>query len=347
MNTYSGNKDSQARSVRSGFGAVAIGLFAALCAMQAPAVEIAQSPMFVGSDVPGNLVLVPSVEYPTLISQANIGSYDGSRRYSGYFDPNKCYLYNYSSNEPDRYFYPTGAASSFNCPTDKQWSGNYMNWAATQTIDPFRSGLTGGYRVVDTPTTTILEKARHHGSGLFPNRVISNATSVKNLTGATWNSLTVKIEGLGNRMRFSSSGDLNGTPTAYDPSKHTLTQSGKNSDPGVVYEVSVRVKVCDASVGVETNCVRYSEGWKPEGLIQEYSKRITYSIFGFLNQSGNQRNGGVLRARQKFVGPSTHYPEQGILDNARREWDPTTGVLVRNPNPADAAATAATGIVDS
>jgi len=29
-----------------------------------------------------------------------------------------------------------------------------MNWAATQTIDPFRSVLTGGYRVKDTPTET-------------------------------------------------------------------------------------------------------------------------------------------------------------------------------------------------
>ena len=348
MNTYPGTKNKQPGLIKSRFGGIAIGLFAAVCSMSVPAVEIAQSPMFVGSDVPGNLVLVPSVEYPTLISQANIGNYDSSRRYSGYFDPNKCYLYNYSSTETDRYFYPTGAASSFNCPTDKQWSGNYMNWAATQTIDPFRSGLTGGYRVVDTPTTTILEKARHHGSGLFPNRAISNATSVKNLTGATWNSLTVKIEGLGNRMRFTSSGDLNtASPVAYDPSKHTLTPSGKNSDPGVVYEVSVRVKVCDVSVGLEANCVRYGSNYKPEGLIQEYSKRITYSIFGFLNESGNQRNGGVLRARQKFVGPETHYPEAGILANTAREWDPATGVLVRNPNPADASATAATGILDS
>jgi len=42
-------------------GAFAIGLFAALCSVQVPAVEIAQSPMYVGSDVPGNLVLVPSI----------------------------------------------------------------------------------------------------------------------------------------------------------------------------------------------------------------------------------------------------------------------------------------------
>ncbi len=34
--------------------------------------------------------------------------------------------------------------------TLQEWSGNYLNWAATQTIDPFRKALTGGYRVRDT-----------------------------------------------------------------------------------------------------------------------------------------------------------------------------------------------------
>ena len=29
-----------------------------------------------------------------------------------------------------------------------EWSGNWLNWAATQTIDPFRKALTGGLRVL-------------------------------------------------------------------------------------------------------------------------------------------------------------------------------------------------------
>ncbi len=342
---------AKTRSLGGRFGAFAIGLFAALCSVQVPAVEVAQSPMYVGSDVPGNLVLVPSVEYPTLISQANIGNYDKTRRYSGYFDPDKCYLYKYSKVETERYFYPIGAASSFACATDKQWSGNYMNWAATQTIDPFRSGLTGGYRVIDTPTETVLEKARHHRTDLYPDRVLpasgTDATLVKNATGSTWTKMTARVANLGNKMRFTSTGSIGGsTVVAYDPATHKLT-TGKNGDEGTLYEVSVRVKVCDASVGLESNCVKYSQGYKPEGLIQEYSKRIRYSIFGFLNQSGNERNGGVMRARQKFVGPYSYYPELGTLDNVNKEWDPTTGVLVTNPDPADAAATNVSGINDS
>ncbi|MDY6945004.1 MAG: PilC/PilY family type IV pilus protein, partial [Pseudomonadota bacterium] len=67
-----------------------------------------------------------------------------------------------------------------------------------------------------------------------------------------------------------------------------------------------------------------------------------YSVFGYLNDDSLLRDGGVLRARQKFVGqnkldPATHQ----LIANANREWDPGTGVLVRNPDPSDAATTAA------
>src|SRR5690606_8382464 len=135
------------------------------------AVDIAQTPLYAGSRVPGNVVLVPSVEYPTIISQANIGSYDHNRRYSGYFDSDKCYRYHYdATNESERHFYPVRVTSSFVCSQQGEWGGNYLNWAGTQTIDPFRSALTGGYRVKDEPTETWLEKARHHRNDLFPTR---------------------------------------------------------------------------------------------------------------------------------------------------------------------------------
>src|SRR5690606_27556942 len=123
----------------------------------------------------------------------------------------------------------------FNCPAEKQWSGNYMNWAATQTIDPFRSALTGGYRVVDTPTETVVEKARHHGNGLYPDRKVpasgSNATLVNNVTGSQWDSLTIKIESLGNKMRFTSTGSLGGnTVVAYNPDTHLLSKKSSHME---------------------------------------------------------------------------------------------------------------------
>jgi type IV pilus assembly protein PilY1 len=306
---------------------------------------VAQAPLTVAGNVPGNLVLVPSVEWPTLDSMANLGNYDVSRTYIGYFDPAKCYKYSYSATESERHFYPVSTTSTHTCSyTLQQWSGNYLNWAATQTIDPFRKALTGGYRVRDTATETWLEKGRYDGNGansIYPNRRIpssgSDATLVRGATPANWSSFTYRIWQLGNRMRFTRSGSLSSsTVVAYNPSVHTTLSDS------TVYEVSIRVKVCDAGVGVEENCVQYSQGWKPEGLIQKYSDRMRYSVFGYLNDSNMLRDGGVLRARQKFVGRNKLDPATNrLVANANREWDPTTGVLVRNPDAADASATAA------
>src|SRR3546814_647258 len=115
------------------------------------------------------------------------------------------------------------------------------------------------------------------------------------------------------------------------------SKDGPVALPTPLLEVSVRVKVCDATIGAESNCKQYAQGWKPEGLIQEYSKQLRYSIFGYLNDSSEGRDGGVLRARQKFVGPTLHYPDQDISANTQQEWDPATGVLIRNPDSADAS----------
>ncbi|WP_315982257.1 hypothetical protein [Aliamphritea spongicola] len=106
------------------------------------------------------------------------------------------------------------------------------------------------------------------------------------------------------------------------------------------YGTSVRVKVCDANIGVEDHCKQYGANWKPEGLIQRYSDEIRYSIFGYLNDSNFRRDGGVLRASQKFVGPTKLDPVSGVVTNPNMEWDPVTGILVQNPDSADATDTA-------
>lgn len=335
-----------------------IGLVAAFSSGSALSgdVDISQRPLYLGSNVPGNLAIVPSVEFPTAISRANLdNSYSTARRYVGYFDSAKCYRYHYSATETERHFYPVGmAGTGYACASSDQWSGNFMNWAATQTIDPFRKALTGGFRVKDTPTETWVEKAiaDRDNTSNFPRYDITTA-ALANATPVQWgNNVKLRIDGLGNKMRFTTAGDRD-NPGArlvpYDPATHPLNTSEVNVSgnlvPGdqLVYEVSVRVKVCDESVGLESNCVAYSNGYKPEGLIQEYSDRIRYSMFGYQNFSGGYPNidGGILRAAQKFVGPQTYYPDVGTMPNPAKEWDPVTGVLYQNPDTADAAATTA------
>jgi type IV pilus assembly protein PilY1 len=314
--------------------------------------QVAQTPLFLGGgNVPGNLTLVPSVEWPTITSVSSLGDYIQAKTYLGYFDPDKCYNYSYSLIEADRHFYPVRVASDRNCNDVLEWSGNFMNWAATQTIDPFRMVLTGGLRVKDTPTETWLEKACHTGQGgtnIYPDRRVPASGGDRDLVQASLpfrkNSVRLQIENLGNKMRFR----INNNDTRDNDSNNSTNppiifdyEPGMTMNNQQPYEVSVRVKVCVPGL-LEANCRQYSSGYKPEGVIQEHSKDLRIGVFGYANDPDQLRDGGILRARQKFVGPNMIVPGTGSVSNPNREWDPVTGVLVRNPDTADAAATATT-----
>ena len=69
-----------------------VGLSTVLALCSAAHASIAQSPLLLGGgSVPGNLVLTPSVEFPTVISVANLHAYELNKKYAGYFDSDKCY----------------------------------------------------------------------------------------------------------------------------------------------------------------------------------------------------------------------------------------------------------------
>ncbi len=321
--------------------------------------EISQSPLLLGGGgVPGNLALVPSVEWPTVLSVANTGNYSPNTIYVGYFDSKKCYVYD-QSNE---WFEPDSNATNQTCSGTKQWSGNFLNWAATPTIDPFRSALTGGYRYRDTGTETVLQKARHDGQNNAGNRIVSSQGLIAktDITGATpassdWDNFYIRLQGQGADMLFSNwcdglgggkvdSGDNcpSGEKTAewvnYEPNTSAQWNNNRlrtsysapipNTHPQQtqiksVYRVKIRVKVCVPGKGLEANCERYPSGnYKPVGLLQQYSGNLRYSVFGYLNDSNMLRDGGVLRAQQKFISPTSTNPE----------WDANTGVMALNPD---------------
>ncbi|MBJ6138653.1 pilus assembly protein [Marinobacter litoralis] len=267
-----------------------------------------------GRGVPGNLVLTPSVEFPTLQSLANLGSYTRDKAFVGYFDSEKCYKYSYSSTESERHFYPSSIATSRACSGVNEWSGNFLNWVTTQTIDPFRKALTGGYRVKDTATETWLEKARHAGNSNVAERSISGVEAAK-ATPFT-DTVHFKIQGMEKSLQFYlGSGGFKSRGASdledYDPNVPINTDDN--------YMAAVRVKVCDANVGLEPNCVQYGNNWKPEGLIQANVNSLNYSVFGYLNDNNVKRDGAVLRADQRDVSA---------------EWDPQTGIIFDNPDNA-------------
>jgi type IV pilus assembly protein PilY1 len=327
---------------------------------------LADKPIAAGADVPGNLALALSVEYPTAISIANLFNYMDATQYVGYFDSAKCYVYTYNSTTPAQsYFTPnslaaTGGGGQHDCSgLPNQWSGNFMNWAATQTIDPFRWALTGGYRAQggDTATQTILEKAWGSNQGSananYPYRGTSQSSTsggnyldpslISKLTPFnTWSHFDLGIFANGNAMVFS--GDATAatyqrlTASAIDLSNLSVINTSAAGAAHIAYKVYVRVAVCVAGM-LESNCVQYGSNYKPEGLLQQYANKIRFSAFGYLNQSTIAQEGGVMRAPMRFIGPNIPQPlSTTLLTNPNPEWSSVDGTMSNNPDTASATA---------
>jgi type IV pilus assembly protein PilY1 len=215
---------------------------------------LGDSPVLATANVPGNLALVLSVEYPTAISVANNVSYADASTFLGYFDPVKCYNYVFNSTTPNQsYFQPAAfGTGTYKHQCSGMWSGNFMNWATMQTIDPFRWALTGGYRSLDTATGsapyTILEKAWGSLQGAFsvsggywnstsfpfrgteqadPNSLPSSLVA-KVTPFTTWKNFNSAIWANGNQMVFSGTGTAPATQNTGYYTAYGATVSGSN-----------------------------------------------------------------------------------------------------------------------
>ena len=363
---------SQARRVASGLTLALCGLVAWVPPLARAQTALSDSPILASQPVPGNVALALSVEFPTAISVAYTNrTYSSANSYLGYFDADKCYTYSYTDGTSvNNYFVPAGGTLTTGSHTcTGQWSGNFLNWASMQTIDPFRWVLTGGYRVIDNTTTTVIEKAwgsvQGSAGGNFPDSSVSNGTDIARATPfpSTTPSFGMSIWGQGNQMLFAvpsapttttKKGQTTTTPGVMPAltSSSATAYNGTATGLGVVYKVFIRVKVCDPALGtalLESNCVAYGSNYKPEGLLQQYSSKLRFSAFGYLNDGDILRDGGVLRAQQKFVGPTQPVPGSTPITNAPgatagqttgAEWSATTGVMTLNPDATDATNTA-------
>lgn len=340
------------------------------------AIALADAPLFSTVSVPGNLALALSVEYPTAISPAYPGTtdYASTSTYYGYFDPAKCYLYKYNSTTPaESYFTPYSTASSHTCTTSATvplWSGNYLNWSSMMSLDGFRWVLTGGTRGTgssdDTATTTILEKTYVSSQGTHSTNTPEKTLSSTYSAGATpfnWSTgVKTRNWGGGIAMWVTGSGTLSSdsTPGSTDyNAQYALTSSSSSSSAcngrnctsssssssagasaSTIYKLYIRVKVCDSTVGLESNCVAYGSNYKPEGLLQSYSSKLRYAALGYINTWTTSKDGGALRAPMKFVGPEQPVPGSTAITNTAAEWSASTGVMVQNPDSSAASTTA-------
>lgn len=341
----------------------------------AQAVTLGDHPALSAAPVAGNMLMALSVEYPTALSWAykTSTSYSASTDFKGYFDPYKCYQYSSTAG----YFVPiqldgsTSSTVNHVCPQAASlplWSGNWLNWATMQTIDPFRWALTGGRRVIDNgatstkPGLTVLEKAWASGQG--GNGETGDKSTSQSLASRATPfkfALNTRIWGLGNKLWISnrsistidgwypanpySGGYSSGSNavTAYvAQTSSASSSSGNAASTSAVYELPVKVQVCVNGL-LESNCQPYLTYFKPEGLMQQYSLSMRYGAFGYLNDSNVKRDGGVLRAQMNYIGPTQPVPGASPIANQSNteEWNGTDGTLIANPsgNAADVSAT--------
>jgi type IV pilus assembly protein PilY1 len=281
--------------------------------------DISNVPLFINNRVDPNVLFDMSIEGPmggaAYSGPTGATSYSAGTTFLGYFDPNKCYTYS-----SDR-FNPVGATGD-NHTCSGQWSGNLLNWAGMTAIDEFRWALTGGDRYVDTTTETVIVRASAtSNSSWFPVKRLNAGVNVAPSTVTPYADADIYLtnHGLGKTMKVG-------------------TSSG-GSQKGTLH---VRVKVCDASVGLETNCTQYGTSspytYKPTGLIQNNSSKMRFALTSYLADNSKSRDGGVLRSKMKYTGPEKYVIESGMAANANTEWSATTGIFVSNPDPAEATA---------
>jgi type IV pilus assembly protein PilY1 len=302
---------------------------------------------------PGNVLLTLSTEFPTAVQESyNNQNYTPATDYSGYFDNRKCYRY---STVTELFTPSSGHIAGRACPTATHWSGNYLNYATMTNLDQFRSVLTGGTRDTfsamaattpgDSTVTTVLIRSFSDRNSYSSSRPIAGIPGIPPQAGAVGPTVNggLMISSGANGSKFLVVRDTGTVANYLSAAARNTSCAGIGAFPtDALICYNVRVVACKAvpvvgaapAVGLEPNC---NSGYsyvntagavipvnKPEGLMQQYTQKLRFGAMGYLNDSDQARNGGVLRSQMNSL--------HGV------EWNLTTGILATNPYPADATA---------
>jgi type IV pilus assembly protein PilY1 len=298
--------------------------------IQALAVNVAQSPLFITAATEPRVMLVMSRDhelskkayndYTDLDGDGTLDTtYNDGIGYYGYFDSHKCYTYSVANTR----FEPAAAAVGANghhC--SGQWSGNFLNWASMTRMDVVRKTLYGGHRSTDTADTVLerqflpvdvhaFAKIYNPGSavtlGLYVPAALVGANTAISLCNVSDSTDTDKTGLAAFTMPAPLIKVAAGSWPQWDASE--VTQCGVNigltTQPAAALGTyTARVKVCDATGGVETNCKTYThpttgvQTVKPTGLLQQYGDvdAARRTRFGLMTGSyAANKSGGVLR----------------------------------------------------
>lgn len=332
----------------------------AVSAGSAQALTISDTPLFLtGSAEPLIMLTLSNDEQLFHKAYTDFDDVDGDRlldtdykdtiNYAGYFDTKKCYAYNSGVFEPQA---AAAGTNGHDCSavTSGRWSGNFLNWVTMTRMDVLRQVLYGGYRVTDSGTTTVLERAyvppdNHAWIKLYRNSDLNQYTpydlasytggiTMCNVTPQAGSTAYSETNVTRPRLRVAAGA---WTEWAAQESNQCLWTSefasaASPSDAAggnKIDEFDVRVKVCDSSLLGSEPCKRYPNGsYKPTGLLQDYGDADKLAIrFGLMTGSYSKRkSGGVLR---KNVGRLVDLvtAANGEINPANGQFTATNGLI--------------------
>jgi type IV pilus assembly protein PilY1 len=273
-------------------------------------------------------------------------SYSNATAYLGYWDADSCYRYLTphvadTAQQPHR-FVRSGPAN-MQPPAQRTcadaFSGNFLNWSATSWLDLLRMALTGGDRLVDSKSTTVLQRAVLPQDGTpvgageapyqFPLKLLmpGGGASGRPYFGAVprdWLARGAGVQALavrnaGNQWELGSVG-LAGLGVA---TSSAIPLANKSVAPLVTPSVTpladaqrfyARVEVCGQDAQgrlLESRawprCQRQPSGhYKPTGVLQTYAERLRVAVFTALADADPAlppaRYGAALRAPLQYLG---------------------------------------------
>lgn len=278
--------------------------------------NISQTPLFISDTVAPMTMLILERDHKLYFEAYNdLTDIDGDGQvdinfkpsidYYGYFDSAKCYAY----DSGQAYFYPTSITTTRTCPGS--WSGNFLNYLTTARLDAIRKVLYGGFRSIDTASETVLQRTYipqdGHSWGKEFQSLAVNGYNISDFTPFTAPTGT-NYHLFANTTLLNTSAPLLRValnqpyriwewvsierPVAGSKALH----GGSGPNIAGISNYTVRVKVCDSSIGLEANCRSYPNGQsKPAGLLQEFGENNAM-LFGLLTGSyKNNLSGGVIR----------------------------------------------------
>lgn len=302
-------------------------------------------PPFVGINTPPLVMLVVGRDHRLYYEAYNDASdlnedgridtgYTHTINYYGYFDPYKCYRYEGSGANAK--FVPTRRTENKYCGGNGEWSGNFLNWLTMSRMDVLRKALYGGYRSTDSASETVLEATyipqdAHSWGKEYAGpdtRLLTPFSAPESGRRHLFCITSTRVDET-RRIRVA----LNDQHRIWEwASTERAVCSGPDTPDGWrrgpvgtrrdIQDYFIRVRVCDSSVGLETNCKRYPGGtYKPIGLLQKYGEG-----------DGTKICSKSFRTCNSDADCTPHAVNGLCLDRAKMYFGLLTGTYINNLN---------------